>query len=164
MKKEVIEDLLHTIQVILNWVVFENELTYLCFSAMCKEIKLIEINADVMGRFIQEESHRKYEYNYFFFSQFAQSKPEESLDILINFVHHEMTHYYCFLKGIKSTDGLFHTEAFKEAIERFNGSCRYVNDVYGWTDSRLNPEALETVKATLKYLNTNRINVKETKA
>ena len=55
----------------------------------------------------------------------------------LNRLAHEMVHQYCDIKGIKDTDGAYHTEHFKEISEKAGLECEYKNDFYGYNITRL---------------------------
>lgn len=58
---------------------------------------------------------------------------------------HEMAHYYCFLHGIKDTDGKdyeYHNLAFKKVIEDHGGKCGYSDNKIGYSDTELNEKIL----------------------
>jgi hypothetical protein len=63
----------------------------------------------------------------------------------IDDLFHEMVHYYCFLHGIKDTDGEdnnYHNLAFKKVIEEHGGKCGYSDDKIGYSDTELNIKIL----------------------
>lgn len=73
-----------------------------------------------------------------------------SLDEKINIVYHEMIHYLCYLAGIKDTKGHFHTLAFRRVARANMGDCDYSNDINGYNEAYLLPEALAKVKKDLE--------------
>lgn len=75
-----------------------------------------------------------------------------SQDRKINIVYHELIHYFCYLKEIKDTQGHFHNEYFKEEARANMGDSDYSNDIDGYNEAYLLPEALEKVKNELKLM------------
>lgn len=75
-----------------------------------------------------------------------QGTPEMGISTdTIDDLFHEMTHYYCFLHGIKDTDGKdckYHNLAFKKAIEDHGGSCKFSDNEIGYSDTKLNKTIL----------------------
>lgn len=65
----------------------------------------------------------------------------------VSLLFHEMTHYYCDLHNIKDTTDhhQYHTIAFKDAIEKHGGMCKYKDPQKGYTDTSLPVEYLNTV-------------------
>lgn len=78
--------------------------------------------------------------------EYLSKKPVE---LTINIIHHEMVHFYCELNNIKDTSRkngyTYHNKAFKRAVERNGGVCRYTDNVIGYNSSELKPEIMKKV-------------------
>lgn len=75
-----------------------------------------------------------------------QGAPEWGVNIdTISDLFHEMIHYYCYLHGIKDTNGedrLFHNLEFKKVAEAHGGKCSYMDDVHGYNVTELDNNML----------------------
>ena len=75
-----------------------------------------------------------------------QGAPEWGVNIdTISDLFHEMIHYYCYLHGIKDTNGenrLFHNLEFKKVAEAHGGKCSYMDDVHGYNVTELDSNML----------------------
>lgn len=72
---------------------------------------------------------------------------EEDVDNLF----HELIHHYCYLHSIqdivKGTQ--YHTETFRDTVKKFGGRCEYLNEIYGYVDSRLPDELISEIIAQI---------------
>lgn len=126
----------------LNHYVFANELPVFEIYDASEYMSKDELNG-LYGAFYSEAGYEKYLMNY------AYLKELSSVETMIHVMHHEMTHCYCHIKGIKDcinrNGATYHTLGFKAQIEAHKGRCRYVDDVLGYNETYLLNDPLQQV-------------------